>query len=486
MFDSIVEAVAKHAEKYPDRLCLADDRGSVSYRAFYDMILRYAAYLREGGIEHGDYVVVEAAQSIEYLATELAIQLLGAVFVPTERNCAPEKIRSFAALCSAKGVITASAYDYDAPFVRVFDAFVNLDGEGAADFRFPKRGDVSEILFSTGTTGKEKGIIITHANDIALAQNVISGVEMLPDNVEMILSPMNHSHGLRRWYANMYNGSSVVLLGSAMDMMRFYRNIETYGVNSIDMVPAALSVVLKLSRGKLANYSDQLRYIQLGAAPIKEADQAEICRQLPKTRLYNFYGSTESGCIVIYNFNRPDSKKKCIGKPTANAEILIVDDDRRPIEDSAADNPGLLACRGAMNTPGYWQDPEETARVLENGVVYTNDIAYFDADGDLILLGRKGDVINIGGHKVAPEEIENIAARMPDIADCGVIPYEDPMRGTCAKLVVQLKPGVTLDTIRIRSFLAERLEPYKVPACIEQIDKIPRTFNGKLLRRELK
>ena len=190
--------------------------------------------------------------------------------------------------------------------------------------RFPQREAVCEILFSTGTTGREKGIVITHANNLALAENVIFGVEMEADNIEMIPSPMNHSHGLRRYYANMVNGSAVILLGSAMNMKRFMYNMDAYGVNSIDLVPSALSVVLRLSKGKLADYSDRLRYIQFGAAPMMESDRDEICRLLPHTRLYNFYGSTESGCIAIYNFNRPDAKKNCVGKPTRNADIFIM------------------------------------------------------------------------------------------------------------------------------------------------------------------
>ena len=135
---------------------------------------------------------------------------------------------------------------------------------------------------------------------------------------------------------------------------------------------------------------------------------------------------------------------------------------------------------------GYWKDEEETRKVLVEGIVYTNDVAYFDEDGDIILLGRKGDVINVGGNKVSPDEIENTVKTMPGIADCGVIPVADAVKGNVPKLFVQLKPGTDFDPVAIRSFLAKKLEPYKIPEYIVQIDKIPRSFNGKLLRKELK
>ena len=153
--------------------------------------------------------------------------------------------------------------------------------------------------------------------------------------------------------------------------------------------------------------------------------------------------------------------------------------------ESSREKTGLLASRGGMNMPGYWRDPEETAKVLIDGVVYSNDVAYFDEDGDIILLGRKGDVINIGGNKVSPEEIENAAKKMPEIADCGVIPVADSMKGNVPKLFVQMKTGCAYDSVAIRTFLAASLEPYKVPVYIQQIDQIPRSYNGKLLRKEL-
>lgn len=483
---SIVEAIFYHAQQQPDRLCLADDGICVTYSQYRDQILKTAGWLDQTGIRPGDRVVAEACQTVQYLALQQALQLLGAVFVPVEHNCAPHKIQSFLDRAGAKLAVTCKADSYTAEHY-TYDA-MEQGCEAAGPYAvsgFPKGDEICEILFSTGTTGKEKGILLTHANNVALAENVIYGVKMEKDNVELIPSPMNHSHGLRRYYANMYNGSAVVLLGSVMNIRQFFSDLDTYMVNSIDLVPTALSVVLKLSKDKIAQYRDRLRYIQFGAAPMMEADKQRIIELLPNTRLYNFYGSTESGCISIYDFNDGRDKKSCVGKPTHNAHIFIVDDDRNEIS-SDPEHTGLLASRGGMNMAGYWEDPEETEKVMADGVIYSNDVAYFDEDGDIILLGRKGDVINVGGNKVAPEEIENAVKKMDGIADCGVIGVEDPYKGNVPKLFVQMAPGAEFDPVAVRSFLAASLEPYKVPVYIEKIDRIPRSFNGKLLRKELK
>ena len=167
-----------------------------------------------------------------------------------------------------------------------------------------------------------------------------------------------------------------------------------------------------------------------------------------------------------------------------NAKIVIVDDERNEIA-SSAENTGLLASMGDMNMLEYWKDEEETKKVLVEGVVYSNDVAYYDEDGEIILLGRKGDVINVGGNKVSPEEIENVTKTMPGIEDCGVIPVEDAIKGNVPKLFVQMERGAEFNSIAIRNYIAGKLEPYKVPVYIEQIERIPRSYNGKLLRKEL-
>lgn len=487
MFQSIVEAVLHYAKVQPEKLCLADDNSKVTYKEYADKILKFCTCFDKYGLLRGEKVVVEACQTIDYLAIELALQLLGIVFVPVEHNCAPEKIVAFKNRAGAKMTISEKSIECDDAVVLTYNELIEAADSANTyeNYTYPDRDDVCEILFSTGTTGKEKGIVITHKNDVALAENVIYGVEMEKDNVEMIPSPLNHSHGLRRYYANMYNGSTVVLLGSVMNVLKIFRNMDEYDVNSIDLVPAALTVVLKLTKDKLSEYAEKIRYIQFGAAPLMEQDKEKICALLPNTRLYNFYGSTESGCTCIYNFNRADAKKNCIGKPTHNVELIMVDDDRKPLVTSP-ENTGLVATKGNMNMLKYWQDEEETNKVLSEGIVYSNDIGYVDEDGDIILLGRKGDVINVGGNKVSPDEIENAAKKMEGIADCGCIGVDDASKGKVPKLFVQMDKNTPFDMVAIRSFLSQKLEPYKVPLYIEEIHKIPRSFNGKLLRKELK
>ena len=482
MADSIFEAVFNNARKDPEKLCIADEEGALTYGEYISLVSRFSSVLAARGIKKGDRVVAEAVQSVKFLALQLGLQGIGGVFVPLERGCAKAKIESVAKTAGARLIVTSADVKRAVTLDSLFEQ-ARTAKEYGYNF-FPEKNDICELLFSTGTTGKEKGIVITNGNNIALAENVMYGVEMKEDNVELIPSPLNHSHALRRYYGNMLCKASVVVSSGVMNLFGFFKLIEKYGVNSIDLVPTALSILLKLSKNKLGEYKDTLRYIELGAAPLMQADKDRLKALLPHTRLYNLYGSTESGCIASYNFNDSKDKSGCIGKPTFNAKIFAVDENRREVKTSR-EKTGLLASFGKMNMQGYWKDEEETAAALCDGVVYTNDEIYFDEDGDIILLGRRGDVINVAGNKVSPEEIENAAKKIEGVADCGCVPAEDELKGSVPKLFVEMKPGFSFDAVFIRERLAGSLEPYKVPKYIVEIDKIPRTFNGKLIRRKL-
>lgn len=484
-FSSILEAVIFYSSNQPDKLFLTNGVDEYTYSEAVRLMVNGAAFLNKIGINKGDTVVAEGYQSPEFLLLELSLHCLSAIFVPMEQNCADDKLRTIAERCEAKLIFTINPKNIETIHTLTYKTFLNAPENDLFKFDMPDEESVSEILFSTGTTGKEKGIVLTHKNAVAVAENIFYAVKMQNDNVELIPSPLNHSHGLRSCYANMIGGATIVTLDNIMDIQKFFEVIDRYNVNSMDLVPTALSVILQLSDDKLGEYSDQLRYIEFGSAAMFDSDRNKIMALLPKVPLYNFYGSTEAGRSTVYNFNRTSIKEKCIGRPTYNSKLIIVNDERREIS-SSKENTGLLACSGSMNMLEYYKDVAETESVMENGYIYSNDEAYFDEDGDIILLGRRGDVINIGGKKVSPEEIESIAKMFPGIADCGCIGVEDRIAGTVPKLFVQMKSGYDFDSKRIADYILNKAEAYKVPKYIEKIDKIPRTYNGKLSRKELK
>ncbi|MBQ9062719.1 MAG: acyl--CoA ligase [Eubacterium sp.] len=486
---TIVEALAYHAEHQPDRLAVADKKHTATYGEFWQMALRGASYLMEQGVRRGDVVVLRGVQKFEYLLGVFSCHVMGAVICPLEKAIRDDRILEI------MDFVGASRYVADKPVES--EAVCNLsykdllaaasDPERVpAQCAFPEPEDLSDILFTTGTTGKSKGIEVTFGCNVAIAENVIDSVSKLPDDMELIATPVSHSLAMRRTYAAVWIGSSLVLTEGFKFANTFFKMMDTYRISAVTLVPAILEQILAANRDKFASYDGQLRYIQFGSAPLSETNKEILLEMFPHVRLYNTYGATESGCTIILEFSKHRNKTGCIGRTTVNTHLLVVDDDRNPIE-SSENNTGYLAFDGPMNMRGYHREPEITKEAMDDaGIIYTNDIGYIGEDGLVYLIGRKGDVINMGGIKIAPTEIEEVAALHPMVRDCACIPVTDPITGSAPKLFVELEDGYPFDQAELAGFLLQKLEALKVPKVYEVIDKIPRTFNGKIIRKDLK
>ena len=486
--NSILEAVAANAEK-PDRtgrLMLADASKSVTYEEGWNLIKAGASRIRKAGLKRGDRAMIVCTQDVNYMIAMLACQLAGIVCVPLEKGASESRVQSIFRETEA-AVLIGPKPEFPIRFLdmKEFTSPSENTEAGNADFAFPAPEDLCEILFTTGTTGTPKGILLTHRANTAIAENVIDGVHMEEDNVEIIPMPLSHSHGLRRTYANLYNGSTAVLSNGVLNIKKFFELLETYQVRSIDISPSILSIIFRLSKDRIADYQDQIRYVELGSAPLPEADKEHLSRCLPDSRLYNFYGTTEAGCSCILDFHKHSGIAYCIGRPTKNARFIFTDKDRHEVR-ATRENPGFIATAGRQNMSGYLNDPEKTAEVCRNGYICTNDLGYADEDGNIYCLGRQDDVINCGGIKIAPEEIETVMRQCPGISDCACVPVPDRIQGQVPKLYISVTvPESEFDMSSLRRFMRSHLDSNKVPREIEIIDHIPRTSNGKIRHKEL-
>lgn len=478
MVQSIVEAIALNATKTPDKFCLSDGKDEVTYAQYYRRICIAASALNSLGVKRGDKVVLVMAQTVQCLATLHAIQRIGAVVVPLEKNVKEERIKEILDTTSASLLIAKKEIEGYA-FAKAASLF---EGETTFEPDFPTGDMDSNLLFTTGTTGKSKGVLMSHAADVAVSQNIVGGVQMKPDNVEILPMPLNHSFGLRRYYANMLNGSSGVLMDGVIFVNVLFAHMDKYRCTSLAINPAALTIIFKLSGDKLGEYAEQIDYLQTGSAHISEPDKDRLRNLLPNSRLYNFYGSTEAGCSCILDFNSEDNRENCIGRATCNSDFKVIDENGNTIE-SSADNMGRLICGGGMCMTEYYKEPELTAETMVDGYVYSNDLGYIGEDGLVFLFGRCDDVINTGGNKVAPSEVEDIALQFEGVRDCACVPAPDDVMGNVPKLFVVKEDGY--DEGALLKFLGERLEYFQVPKIVAYIDEIPKTFNGKPLRRKL-
>jgi len=487
MIDSIVRAVSEHAANRPERIAVIADEQKITYAELWREVQGFAEYLRGFGFPKGSRVVVKSAPSIWFAVSAFAIHLCGYVHVPLEKTIGLEAFKSVAGQLSASILISDFDEDFDRAHVRSTEvrAIAAEHYREGLTFDFPTPDMTCDIMFTTGTTGKSKGVMESHRAVVAVTENVQYGAAIPEDNVYLVPAPINHASAIRKLYVSMLTGTTVVLLDGFTNVKKLYSYIAQYGVTSILMPPAAVRMLLLLSAKELAKYSGQLHHIHTGSAAFPEADKERLCSLLPNTRLYFAYGSSEAGCVSMFDYSKHRGLISCVGKPNRNANIFIVDDDHKPIQ-SSKEHQGLIAISGPVVMQGYFNEPELTAGVLQDGVIYTNDMGYIDEEGFVYMLGRRGDVISIGGLKIAPTEVEDVVLRFPGIAECACFAVEDRMGGAVPKLNIVPEKGAEIDVKALREYMSKHLEAFKIPKLIATVDEIPKTANGKINRKVLK
>lgn len=484
---SIVSAVAHFANERPDRVAVIANDVKITYGELWKEIRGFASFIKKQNLPEKSRIIVKSDSDIWFAVSCFAIHLTGNIHVPLEKTIGVNGLQNVAEELSVAMVV--ADIEAEGNFVLVDSKKVREIGENEFDesvsFDFPTSEMTCDMMFTTGTTGKSKGVVVSHRAVVAVSENVQYGAGIIDNNVYLVPAPINHASAIRKLYVSMLTGTTVVLLDGFKDIRKFYKCIEDYGVTSILMPPAAVRMLLVLSKKQLAKYSGQLHHIHTGSAAFPEADKEMLCEILPDTKLYFAYGSSEAGCVSMFDYSQHKGLISCVGKPNKNAHIFIVDDDRNEIKSSQT-NQGLIAIRGAMTMDCYFNEPELTKEVLVDGVVYTNDIGYIDEEGFVYMLGRRGDVISIGGLKIAPTEVENIVLRFPGVMECACFAIEDRMGGCVPKLNVVPENGAEIDINELKKFLAGYLEAFKVPKIVEIVVEIPKTANGKINRKVLK
>ena len=486
-YDCIEKHLQEHSYLIPDRRAIIVKDQIITYKELWKMVTGFADYLaNDMKIKKGDHVVVKTMQTADFAVAYFATHLTSAVFVPLERSISDEKALEIIEETEAKVYIANAPLkiqnkEIDPVYINIKTVCEISCQNNVDDWigDFPSLEDSADIMYTTGTTGRAKGVEVTHHVLLATAENYLTGMEWESDNCMAVPGPLNHVNPLRKLYTSILAGTTIVILNGLMSIKGFYDALDKYAVNSLCLPPASLRNLWNLSGEKLAEYENQINFVECSTSPLTESDRIKLRSQLPKSRLYNNYGLSECGAMVMYDFNKyPDQAKGCVGKAMKNSGVIIVDEQRHIIQ-SNSEHMGIIANRGSINMKGYWKHPELTEKVKQNGYIYTSDIGYFDSDGFLYVIGRTNDTINVGGLKVEPTDVEEAAMFYPNISECICVPVEDEITGHALKLFVSMKSGASFDENDMKIFLKSKLAVYQLPKYYEVIPSIPRNFVGK-------
>jgi long-chain acyl-CoA synthetase len=340
--------------------------------------------------------------------------------------------------------------------------------------------DTAALLYTAGTTGRPKGVLLSHENVGSNVRTVADSTRITRDEVALSPLPLSHSYGLTTSLLPAACGISSILM-RWFDAAKVFEYTERFHVRSIPGVPAMYIQLLNHPRAPHYNVKSWKR-LQSGAAPLPD-EVARAFREKFGVYLYEGYGLTEASPVVSCQSPHLPFKPGSVGPPLAGVEVMIRDDFERELPRGS---PGEITVRGPNVMKGYLKNPDDTERALRAGWLHTGDIGYLDEDGYLFIVERKKDLIISGGFNLYPSEVEKVLERHAAVSEAAVVGEPDPIRGEVVHAFVVAKTGMETTEREIIDFARESLVYYKCPHRVTFLPELPHTFLGKPSRRELR
>lgn len=477
----LLQALLLHASDNSDKTAIVCGAYEVTYNQLLINARKAASILAARGIEAGDRIVLSAHKDVEFVYLYMGAHIMGVTNVIVDAESNEERLRYIETKTQPK-----CCFGYESPFfTSVQFADLHLEEVELYEEESPAgltQDSVAEILFTTGTTGAPKGVCLSYANIFGSADNINQYIQNTSDDIEILGLPICHSFGLGRIRCNILKGATIVILGNFANVRQFFKAIEQYGATGFGVVPAAWSYIRKISGKRIEKYASQIHYIEIGSAAMPLETKKEMLEMFPDTRICMHYGLTEASRNCFVEFHDAGHIES-IGKPVCDkVDVRILGADGNPVPNG---EKGELCVKGNMVLLRYLED-KDNKKAFFGKYFRTGDCGYMTDEGYIYLLGREKELINVGGKKVSPMEVEDAIISL-GVGDCVCVPMKDAdgIMGELVKCYI-LKGSTELTFNQIAEMLKEKLEHFKQPVCYEWIDKIPQTSSGKKQRVNLK
>lgn len=478
---TIEEQIFDQVQNTPDKVALISGDTEITYSQLWDYCLCAAEKLKQDyHLKKGDRVILSAAGNIEFVYAYFGVHIAGGICVPIDPDTNQtrfEYIENSTTPVCVMGLLH-NVKKETIPFTDV------VNGTSKATYIAPEQSQVADILFTTGTTGAPKGVALSYNNLSAAARNINAFIGNTSSDVELLALPVSHSFGLGRLRCSLSKGAAVVMLGTFANVKKFFKEMARCQVTMFAMVPASWGFIKKMSGKYIGKFADQLKFIEIGSSFMPVDDKELLMSLLPKTRICMHYGSTEASRSAFMEFHTYKDNLLSIGKASPNVEIKIFTSQGTP---AALGEEGEVCVKGEHVTCSYWNEtPERFASDFYDGYFRTGDCGTMDAEGNIYLKSRIKEMINVGGKKVSPMEVEDILNTIPGIKESACIGIPDPgiVLGEVVKAFIVADDNLSDEDIMQQ--LRPQLEVYKLPVEIERINAIPKTGSGKIQRLSLK
>ena len=497
----------------PEREAIVFDGIRMSFGELADRVNRLTNALGELGVSTGDRIAVMQVNCNEHIESYFAAAKLDAIFVPINFRARAEELSFMLNDSGVKVIILGQRYqdmlrsikgelttvEHQITLEAPGEGFLSYDEllENASDEeRFPSADDedTTIIMFTAGTTGTPKGVMLSHNSFSSYILANVEPVDIDTAEKNILTVPLHHIAGIQAVMAAIYGGRTLVLQRQ-FDEEGWMQLVQEEQVNRAMMVPTMLKRLMDKPTFKDYDLSS-LRVITYGAAPMPLEVIKKAIAEFPTTRFINAFGQTETASTITMlppdahdiKEGDPDYEKKMtrlgsIGKPLPDIEVRIVDEDGKdvPIEET-----GEIVARGDRLMKGYWNREEATKETLRGGWLYTGDLGYWDDDGYIFLSGRAKDFIKRGGEMIAPEEVEQIIMSHPSVDEAAIIGIPDIEWGERVRAIVVKKPGAEVSMEDVVEHCRPRMAGFKRPEDVIFVAELPRNPMGKVLKRELR
>ncbi|ELP8106302.1 AMP-binding protein [Vibrio vulnificus] len=469
---SVIARVLQHAEGYPEHVAVVEKETSFSYFQLASDVRQVAGKLTGLNVGVDDAVVLQAENSYAFILCYFATQLIGARVVNLASDSGEQHRKFVLDAVNAKlhvnnvSLFTSDINEYT-PFVQD-KAHLNAYGD---------------LMFTSGTTGEPKGVALTHQQLVLATEHIISQVGNDAEDVELLLMPLSHSFGMGRMRATLYAGGTLVLGYPLQRLKGVFKAMEQFQVTGLGLVPSAWQFITQMSKNLITKYSSQLRYIEFGSAYLSPEDKTLLTEWFPNTRLVMHYGLTEVSRATFTNFHYDNHS--AVGCVNRGAQFLILNESG---EELPSGEVGEIAFKAPWMLTEYYKNKRLTAESYANGYFRTGDLGKSDGQY-LYLTGRLKEIINVGGKKVSPQQVENVLNQDKRVLESACAPLKDSQMGEVVQAFIVLKPDIDVSVESLvedlKNVLAIQLPVHMRPAHYQIVTSLPKTATGKVQRLKL-
>lgn len=505
----ISDFLRRSAQKHPEKPAAWHGDVWMTYGQLDSRSNQLANFLIEMGMKRGDRAAILYENSFNYIIAYNAILRAGAIAVPLNTDITVDSLAYYINHSGSKALITSARFGrfvvsaiQQTPEMDhiILDRKDSSDFEDAASWKVSLLQDIfddtsddpadvrlididpASIIYTSGSTGSPKGVLLSHLNVVSNTKSIVEYLQLTPDDRVMVTLPFCYIYGQSLLTTHFSVGGSVVIENEFFYPKVILKAMKKTQVTGFSGVPSTFIRMLNRSAVRETEL-ETLRYVTQAGGHMAPAVRKEVAKAFAPAQLYIMYGATEAAPRLTYlEPDKLSEKLSSIGKAIPNVEVLVVDKHGRPV---GPHQTGEIVARGSNIMMGYWNDPEATQEVIQNGYYHTGDLGQIDEDGYIYVVGRIKDMIKSNGFRVSAREVEDAIMEIDCIAEVAVTSVEDEATGEAIKAYVVLRDGEQTSFEEIRKNLKGRLPEYKIPRHVEFRAHLPKNASGKIMKNQL-